>query len=360
MPRKQPMGTCVNADPATNHALAQKPPARPSAAPDRGSPVADETPFFIVGASRSGTTLLRAIIASHSAITIPWETWFILDLLRRFAPDKTLTPDEVDLAVEIMTRDHNRWRNMEMTRAELAREAAALRQPRLVDIIGIVYRNHIARSGKRRFGDKTPPYIDIVRELDQLYPGAKFIHLVRDGRDVAMSFIELRWQGDPRYYEREFEWRHALRCRDSYRGLPVDKQILDVKYEDLVVDPEATVRRICGFLGETFEPAMLDPAARAASVPEAERSIHAKLGEPLSAASIAKWRGKLSAWECFLMEACLHRELRRWDYELRFSSIGWRPLLNASGWLLLRLGPLLARAVPALQRRNYLPRSIYI
>jgi hypothetical protein len=320
----------------------------------------DNTPFFIVGAGRSGTTLLRAIIANHSALAIQWETWFALDLVRAFPLREVLTREQVRDVVKTMTQDQHRWQSMGIAAGDLEAEALALDEPRLVDVISIVYRRHLASSGKRRFGDKTPPYIEIVRELATLYPGAKFIHLIRDGRDVATSYIELKWFGNCRCYERDFMWTRALRFRNSYRTLPIDTQILDVRYEDLVSEPEAVVRRICAFLGEEFEPAMLDAAARADSVPTAERSIHTKLGEPLSASASSRWRTKLSPFECFIMEACLQKPLREWGYELRFASIAWRPVLVTSGFLLRLMGPFLAKAIPALQRRKYLPERIYI
>ena len=322
-------------------------------------PAKGNVPFFLVGAGRSGTTLLRLILDGHSGIEIPPETWFILPLVQRFPLGQELTPEDVRTVVDIVTGDY-RWPDMGITADEFCDWALALTRPRLVEIINLVYRHHLATTGKRRLGDKTPPYIEIVRELGILYPGAKFIHLVRDGRDVATSYIELKWHGGCRCYEHDFDWTRALRFREAYRNSELNQQILDVKYEQLVSEPEPTVRRICAFLDEEFEPAMLQWAQRANRVPERERVIHPKLGRPLSKDSIGTWRAKLSAFECFIMEACLRKNLRRWGYRLRFSSFAWQPLLIASGWVLLGMGPLLARGIPYLQRRRYLPEKIYI
>lgn len=317
------------------------------------------SPFFIVGAGRSGTTLLRLIIAGHSGIEIPPETWFIIDLVRKFPLSDQLSEAELRDAVKLMTDDY-RWPDMGIEPASFAKMAAALKQPNLVKLIDLVYDHHLKFSNKRRIGDKTPPYIEILPQLDALYPGAKFIHLLRDGRDVAMSYIDLGWFGNHRYYRHNFDWIRALKFREKYAKTPLGRNILDIKYEDLLCDPELVVSRICNFLGEAFEPAMLDVSARVDKVPERERVIHPKLAQPLSTEAIGRWRLNLSSWECFLMEACLRKHLRKWGYPLRFSSLAWSPFLAVAGWVLLAASPILAKGVAYLQRRNYLPKTIYI
>ena len=77
---------------------------------------------------------------------------------------------------------HYRWPDMQIAADVLHRQAMALKDPQLVDIVNLVYREHLARTGKPRLGDKTPRYFMIVPQLAALYPDAKFIHLIRDGR----------------------------------------------------------------------------------------------------------------------------------------------------------------------------------
>ena len=140
----------------------------------------------------------------------------------------------------------------------------------------------------------------------------------------------------------------------------LNRQILDIRYEDLLTEPETTIRKLCAFLDEEFEPAMLDVSPRTDRVPERERVIHQKLTAPLSTDAIGRWRTTLSSFECFIMEACLQKNLRNWGYPLRFSSLAWRPVLVVAGWMLLGIGPLLAKGIPYLQRRQYLSKSIHI
>jgi hypothetical protein len=317
----------------------------------------NDSPFFIIGAGRSGTTLLRLILAGHPRLHITPETWFIRDLVRELPLTGELTPAQVDRAVVIMAQEY-RWPDLEIGADHLRRAAYGLQSPRLVDVIDIVYREQRRHAGKVRVGDKTPAYIDIIPELATMYPGARFIHLIRDGRDVAISRIDLNWE---RYYERNrFEWTLAMARREEYLRSPYAGQILEVRYEDLVSEPAATVQQVCEFLGEEFVPGMLDWQNMVQLVPPRERHIHRRLTQPTSADAVAVWQRRLSAAECFAMEACLYRDLERLQYPLRFQGVGWRLLLAPVGWMLCTMAPALRVGVPFLRRHSLLPRKLYI
>ena len=316
-----------------------------------------DAPFFVVGSGRSGTTLLRLMLCGHSRLHIPPETWFIADLVARFPLAGPLTPAQVGDAVGVMVGDY-RWPDLDIPAEQMRAWAAGLPAPRLVDLIDLPYREHLRRAGKPRFGDKTPPYIAIVPQLLALYPQARFINLIRDGRDVAISFVDAHFHSRP--YHADFEWTRAVRLAAGWRATPYAPHILDVRYEDLVRAPEATVRRICDFLGERFEPAMLEYRQRVALVPPRERRTQGKLARPISQDAIAVWRQRLTALECFCIEASLRADLVRLGYAPRFAGPAWRPLLAATGWALRALRPLLDPGVPALERRGILRRPIYI
>jgi hypothetical protein len=317
----------------------------------------DNTPFFIVGAGRSGTTLLRLILAGHSRLHIPPETWFIGPMVRELPLRGPLTLTQVERSITLMVDDY-RWPDMGIPVDELQKRAMALDHPTLTDLIGIVYQHHLGLAGKQRFGDKTPAYIDIIPQISTLYPGAKFIHLIRDGRDVAISNIDVGWD---RYYERaNFEWTLAMAKRREYLKSPYANFILDVRYEDLVNQLEATIRKVCTFLDEEFETTMLDFQDRTTLVPARERHIHGKLSRPVTSDAVAVWRRKLNMAECFAIEACLHDDLRQLGYELRYSGPAWRPLLQMTGTMLYIAAPVLGRGTRYLKRHNMLAKTAYI
>lgn len=286
-------------------------------------------PFFIVGSGRSGTTLLRMILASHSRLAIPPETYFLDPLLKRLSSSRALAPVEVKRAVAIIT-EHVRWPDMGIATDDFTAEASALREPFLRDVVEIVYRTHLKQEGKLRWGDKTPAYIRIVPQLFEMYPGARFIHLLRDGRDVAKSFQSVGWYG-PLLHRNMGEWLEAVKLDARWRRGALANSLLQVRYEDLVRDTEPTVRAICQFLGEAFEPQMLDWGDKVDRlVPQREMYIHEKLRRRPNPKDVERWRREMSLPDRLVAEAFMGRELGRAGYPRQFAGVLWRPALAAT------------------------------
>jgi hypothetical protein len=305
-------------------------------------------PFFIVGSGRSGSTLLRMMLASHSRLSIPPETWFLNRMPDLLELERPLTPAEAERAVQIIT-GHYRWPDFKIDAAAFRRQAAALDRPHLRDIVELVYAEHLGRDGKQRWGDKTPGYIALAPQLARLYPGAKFIHLFRDGRDVAKSFQSKRWYG--RWlHDNAREWIEAMEFERRWSRTDLARHFLPVRYEDLVLDTEATVRRICDFLGEAFEPAMLAWQDRVdALVPGREAVIHERLKNIPSAADTYRWRREMTAREILVAEAFMGGHLSAHGYGLRFSGPAWAPVFAVLRWHCRHVLPALALPVRGLR-----------
>ena len=305
--------------------------------------------FFIVGAGRSGTTLLRLILCGHTRLHVAPETWFIADLLAALPVTGILTAAEATRASEIMV-GHYRWPDLDIDAGEIRAQIEAMANRDLRAIIDLIYARLGTASGKKRVGDKTPSYVRCVAGLAKLYPDAKFIHMVRDGRDVAQSYIQAGWP-QRCYQGGAFEWTQAVR---SARGFDAPERMMEVRYEDLVAEPEIQTRRVCAFLGEAYEPGMLEVERRVDLVPARERSIHGGLRRGVNADASGAWRDRTGPAQSFVMEACLGSDLRAKGYSLRFDGAGWRVLLAVGGIVLRGASPLLMRVVPAMQRRGYL------
>lgn len=286
--------------------------------------VAVTAPFFIVGSGRSGSTLLRMMLASHSRLTIPPETWYLIPLLQQFRIDRELNASEIERAISIIT-SHYRWPDMKLDAQDFRREAARLPNPYLRDLVEIVYRTHMQAEGKARWGDKTPAYIEILPQLAKMYPNSKFIHLVRDGRDVAKSFQATDWVG--RWlHENTREWTRTLECYWRWVRSEFRDRILQIRYEDLVLHTEGTLQTVCRFIGEEFEPQMLSWQLKVdEQVPARERDVHAKLKLTPGAESVARWVREMSAREVFVSEAFMGSDLARLGYERRYRSSFWAP-----------------------------------
>jgi len=292
----------------------------------RADEPAPKAPFFIVGSGRCGSTLLRVMLASHSRLTIPPETWFLISLVKRFSIDRTLDAKQIDEAVSMVIGDY-RWPDMNFDPQEFRRQASQLTAPRVRDLVELIYRRHVEDEGKLRWGDKTPVYIEILPELARMYPGSRFIHLVRDGRDVAKSFKATGWDSGGRWlHDNTREWNKALRLHWRWMRSEFRDRILLIRYEDLLLEMEPTLRQICAFIGEEFEPQMLTWEDKVdEQVPAREQLRHTKLKLRIGLEGVARWKREMSAREIFICEAFMGSHLSRLGYERRYPSLLWAP-----------------------------------
>lgn len=198
-----------------------RPPSRPE---DRLVP----SPVFLLSSVRSGSTLLRAILDSHSMIHAPIELH-----LRRLAVRPTSPPAEQ--AMDLL--DLN------------ARDLEHLLWDRLLHL-------QLQRSGKRILVEKTPSNVFVADRLATAWPDARFVHLLRHPLAAAQSWHE----GDPARRTMREAITHVATYTAEVECARQRHPGLTVRYEDLVANPAPVVERVCAFLGVPWEPAMLDYA----------------------------------------------------------------------------------------------------
>jgi hypothetical protein len=295
--------------------------------------MADENnaPFFVLGAARSGTTLLRLMLNRHPRLAIPPESHFLLGVLAEIPAGRELAPREVRRAAELIA-GHPRFRTWHVSADALGAELARLGPTRLAGLVDGVYRLEIARSGKPRWGDKTPAYSPIWERIAALFPEALFLHLIRDGRDVSSSLARVGWHGSSEY-ERALYWasRVAL-AQDCLRRLGPARCRL-VRYEDLVRQPRSTLDGICRFLGEGFDPAMLRFHEDALDqVSDFDGPVHSHLGRPPRESDAERWRVEGSLPRILLFESIAGEAMDRVPNRRRFGGC-WRGLVAVVGLL---------------------------
>lgn len=222
-----------------------------------------EPPFpFIVGSGRSGTTLMRAMLDSHPEVAVPPETYFITELLPRVSRYE----QDTSFATRVFLRDilGNQWFRRWELPADGVRQTLLTEPPTdYSDAIRSVYRLFARAHGKARYADKTPVYVNDVHTLAGLFPEARFVHVIRDGRDVAASFIDQEEMRPNGVAEAALLWRQRVSAGRS-AGAPLGpKRYLEVRYEDLVGDTEAALRSLCAFVDLEYDSAMLTYPERA-------------------------------------------------------------------------------------------------
>lgn len=286
-----------------------------------------DDPFFIVGCDRSGTTLLRLILNAHPRLCIPNESDFIPILhdlaLRRFGTTDPI-PDVEPLLEALFAVE--RYRLWKLDDAEVARRVRAA--PRSVSaLVDAVFRCCVEREGKARWGDKTPRYTLRLDAIAQLFPAARVVLIVRDPRDVQASLAEVSWHPDSPFFNARKWRRYWLRATaDLERHFP--GRGLVVRYESLVLDPEAVVRRVAGFLGEDFAPEMLDFHGDAERhQPEGIRDHALTLG-PVTTASVGRWRRDVSRIGALVVEAVAGDAMASAGYDAALLPAWLRPMLD--------------------------------
>jgi hypothetical protein len=286
-------------------------------------------PVFVVGAMRSGTTLMRLMLSSHSALAIPPESHFLAKMVKRFGPDEPLDGETLDEALALVTSNLEWQRDWHGNADELVTSATARAPLTLPELIDMVFRQQIRPTGKPRWGDKTPAYLFQVGRLSACFPDARFVAMVRDPRDVYLSIAPKDWVGESTWQVGQY----LLRCDrlvDRFDREQGDR-FLVVRYEDVVAQTEATLRRVCTFLDLDFEPAMLTFYADALDKVqpwELAEGTHQKLLRPIDPDDMERWRHEGSRTAMREIEAVTHEAIERFGFERTFGGIETALLTN--------------------------------
>ncbi len=224
---------------------------------------------FIVGSPRSGTTLLRFMLDSHPELAIPPETGF-LSLARGLEGSGEEVRETLFAAVVSFPQTAPAWSDFGIPAEEYRRRLEALDPFTVADGVRLFYRMYAERFGKTRWGDKTPLHCRQMAVLEELLPEARFVHLVRDGRDASLSLRRTWFSPASDVDTLARYWRdNVAAARDA--GAAV-RHFLEVRYEDLVARPEPALGRICAFLELEYRDEMLRYPERTAERLEEHRT----------------------------------------------------------------------------------------
>jgi hypothetical protein len=275
-----------------------------------------QRPVIIGGCPRSGTTLLRTMLHSHPELAIPRETRFVIEAWQRrkkFGDLSDLT-NRHRLARWIFKRKKSQARRLGLDPEEaVARLVAA--PPTLGSLLATCFLMYAENQDKPRWGDKRPMYAARMTAIWDLFPNAHFFHVVRDPRACIASLRKLGW------YEGNIAamvelWERSLKAVDAWRGKLAADQLLDVRYEDLVQDPEATLERVAAFAGLAGDEAALEQMLRYHEVKEwRSQRYHANLSRPLDESRVAGWRETLELPEIAFIEGATAPLMQKWGYE---------------------------------------------
>jgi Sulfotransferase family len=267
-------------------------------------------PVIVLGVGRSGTTLLRVMLDRNTMLAIPYETFFVPQLAHRHGRRPKLDEFLDDLG---RLRTLYDWGvTPEDVRSHL-REGMTTREA-----IAAIYETYAERQGKPRWGDKTPVYMQQLPLLEDIFPDAIWIHLVRDGRDAALSFLELpegfagkTWAQPRTVAQFAARWRTEILAARRL-GRHAGGRYLELRYEDLVAEPERELRHICEHASLPWEAEMLDHTrvSDTAHMPE-----HRNLAQPPTP-GLRDWRSQMGHEDALAFEQVAGDVLKSSSYEL--------------------------------------------
>jgi hypothetical protein len=276
----------------------------------RGEP----EPFFIVGNDRSGTTMLRLIVDRGRDAAVPPESMFLTDFAAAF---ETGEPRDAAAGERLMRAV---WEHPKVRLWELPPDPPAvpdgLTGPDAYRFIAATpFEAYAALHGKPRWGDKTPHYVHHVDHLLALWPRARFVVLVRDGRDVALSLRRLPFGPNNAWAAAQW-WARGIRAGTRAQDDHPDA-VLTVRYEDLAAAPQEEVRRLCAFLGLGYDDDMLalehvDPAR---IVPD-QAAWFPTLFDGINTSAVGRWRREMSRRDRRIFAALAGAELEQLGYEV--------------------------------------------
>ena len=267
-------------------------------------------PVIVLGVGRSGTTLLRVMLDRSSELAIPYESFFVPQLAHRHGRRPRLDEFLDDLG---RLRTLYDWGIAADDVKPRLREGMTTSEA-----IAAIFETYAERQGKPRWGDKTPLYMQQLPLLERLFPDAIWIHLVRDGRDAALSFLELpegfsgkTWAQPRTVAQFAARWRTEIKAARRL-GRHAGGRYLELRYEDLVAEPERELRGVCEHASVPWEAGLLDHTriSDTANMPE-----HRNLAQPPTP-GLRDWRNQMSREDALAFEQVAGDVLHAAGYEL--------------------------------------------
>ena len=272
-------------------------------------------PVFVVGCQRSGSTLLGAMLGSHPEMVCVPEAQFLSELMPPGSPDQPVDPVSVIDAVE----RHWRFRVWEWDLA--GRRPGPGDCPRtyrgVMEWLVRLYDRDTKTGSSSVWIEQNPGHVHNVRELLLHFPDAKVIHIIRDGRAVAASLLPLDW-GPNRILPAVHFWEQRVGRGFAAGAFLRPDQITHVRYEDIVREPEATMRRLADFVGVDFHPSLLTSGGL--RLPRFTHYQHGLVGSLPNPKRIDAWREKLKPREIEIFEALNGDLLGYCGYELTMAN----------------------------------------
>ncbi len=289
-----------------------------------------QRPLFIVGSARSGTTLLQYMLRSHPEISLPTgESHFFIPFYKRRKEYGDLTNIRniksllTDLYKTKKPFFDEEMHGIRFDADTLASQMHLEGRSSVPEIISGIFEANAIAEGKSRWGDKTPYYILHLDTLLEMFPNAQFVHLIRDGRDCALSMLERKKDLKIfNIYHAAHTWNKYVKSGQDFGHRNPDSYF-ELRYEDILDRPNQTIQGLCAFLNIEFNKSVINFKKSDGS------GKTPLLAKPLQQSNQAKWRSKMTKRQLTVFESLAGNTLEENDYELSFSN----PVISPISWV---------------------------
>ncbi len=266
-----------------------------------------ENPVFILGHARSGTSILVKMVRKYLKVNFGTESQFIIRYYRRLSQYGDLNDDKnLRSLINDISRERcfKRWKKRFGFDLDPEQVFDNVRERTYRGVLDSFFGQFCDYHQMVRWGDKTPEYSLHLGEMMELFPDAQFIHIVRDGRDVALSNFRTQF-GAKNTFTAATEWVDKVgKIQAFVRTLPAER-FIEIRYEDLMQFPEDTMNSLKNFL-------QIDDDGRL------REFIASNIHRDLKSSNILKWKSAMSRRQIKMYERVASGYLKDYNYETRF------------------------------------------
>ena len=184
---------------------------------------------------------------------------------------------------------------------------------------------YMRRQGKQRWVEKTPTHLRCSAQVRRYYPDAPIVRIVRDPRDVALSLLNVPW-GPSSFVAAVLQWQYFDELSASF--FEADRNCLTLRFEDLVMNPESELRRLCEFIGEEFEPGMMNTSQSIAHVNPTKIPWKQNAGQQVDPGRVAIWQRETTPEQQSQAEAIVGDRAKAYGYPTSFQFNRYLQVLN--------------------------------
>jgi hypothetical protein len=284
-------------------------------------------PLFVIGAARSGTNLVRALLSAHPSIELRNEPELFLSLMRAGVGAEDVVPrgDRVRVLLELSRTGLTHHHIAALSPATIEEFLTTRRELGLKE----TYELLLPRPDQLVWGEKSLSNAYLMREIASLYPDTVFVHVLRDPRATTLSWVALHYledEDEALELDRDaagavaysaMRWASWTDAIDGSSETLPDAAVTRMRFEELVDEPAPVLQRVCMRLGVEFDERMLDPEQRSRDpVLETRRHAHRRLSDPVDAAR-ADAGDRLPAWAAAVVERYACDGMARHGYPSR-------------------------------------------